>query len=106
MGFISAQGDLESVEKLTLCIYSGAGDQLQPACRVEHSRPGHAAGDVAANSLTVDTCNDGCVGCDAINGLAPTTWEMDRDLGTRCLEKGRLCPCLSLCCTSLPFLVG
>jgi 4-hydroxybutyryl-CoA dehydratase/vinylacetyl-CoA-Delta-isomerase len=33
-------------------------------------------------SQTVGTCNYRCVGCDAINGLAATTWEMDRDLGT------------------------
>ena len=34
-------------------------------------------------SQTVGTCNYRCVGCDAINGLAATTWEMDRDLGTK-----------------------
>lgn len=34
-------------------------------------------------SQTVGTCNYRCVGCDAINGLAATTWEVDRDLGTR-----------------------
>lgn len=34
-------------------------------------------------SRTVGTCNYRCVGCDAINGLASTTWEMDRDLGTK-----------------------
>jgi 4-hydroxybutyryl-CoA dehydratase / vinylacetyl-CoA-Delta-isomerase len=33
-------------------------------------------------SQTVGTCNYRCVGCDAINGLASTTWEVDRDLGT------------------------
>jgi 4-hydroxybutyryl-CoA dehydratase/vinylacetyl-CoA-Delta-isomerase len=33
-------------------------------------------------SQTVGTCNYRCVGCDAISGLAATTWEMDRDLGT------------------------
>ena len=33
-------------------------------------------------SRTVGTCNYRCVGCDAINGLASTTWEMDLDLGT------------------------
>lgn len=33
-------------------------------------------------SQSVGTCNYRCVGCDAINGLAATTWEMDRDLGT------------------------
>ncbi|MCE5334125.1 MAG: 4-hydroxybutyryl-CoA dehydratase, partial [Desulfobacteraceae bacterium] len=33
-------------------------------------------------SQTLGTCNYRCVGCDAINGLASTTWEMDRALGT------------------------
>jgi 4-hydroxybutyryl-CoA dehydratase/vinylacetyl-CoA-Delta-isomerase len=33
-------------------------------------------------SRTVGTCNYRCVGCDALNALASTTWEMDRDLGT------------------------
>ena len=32
-------------------------------------------------SQTVGTCNYRCVGCDALNGLASTTWEMDRDPG-------------------------
>jgi 4-hydroxybutyryl-CoA dehydratase/vinylacetyl-CoA-Delta-isomerase len=34
-------------------------------------------------SQTVGTCNYRCVGCDALNSLASTTWEMDRDLGTK-----------------------
>lgn len=34
-------------------------------------------------SQTVGTCNYRCVGCDALNGLASTTWEMDRTLGTK-----------------------
>jgi 4-hydroxybutyryl-CoA dehydratase/vinylacetyl-CoA-Delta-isomerase len=34
-------------------------------------------------SQTVGTCNYRCVGCDALNSLAATTWEMDRDLGTK-----------------------
>ncbi len=34
-------------------------------------------------SQTVGTCNYRCVGCDALNGLAATTWELDRDLGTK-----------------------
>ncbi len=38
-------------------------------------------------SRTVGTCNYRCVGCDAINGLASTTWEMDRDLGTNYNER-------------------
>jgi len=38
-------------------------------------------------SRTVGTCNYRCVGCDAINGLASTTWEMDRDLGTSYNER-------------------
>ena len=38
-------------------------------------------------SRTVGTCNYRCVGCDAINGLASTTWEMDRDLGTKYNER-------------------
>jgi 4-hydroxybutyryl-CoA dehydratase/vinylacetyl-CoA-Delta-isomerase len=33
-------------------------------------------------SQTVGTCNYRCVGCDTLNGLAASTWEMDRDLGT------------------------
>jgi 4-hydroxybutyryl-CoA dehydratase/vinylacetyl-CoA-Delta-isomerase len=33
-------------------------------------------------SQSVGTCNYRCVGCDALNGLAASTWEMDRDLGT------------------------
>lgn len=33
-------------------------------------------------SQTVGTCNYRCVGCDALNGLAATTWELDHDLGT------------------------
>ena len=31
-------------------------------------------------SQTVGTCNYRCVGCDALNSLAATTWEMDLDL--------------------------
>jgi 4-hydroxybutyryl-CoA dehydratase/vinylacetyl-CoA-Delta-isomerase len=38
-------------------------------------------------SRTVGTCNYRCVGCDATNGLASTTWEMDRDLGTNYNER-------------------
>jgi len=38
-------------------------------------------------SQTVGTCNYRCVGCDAINGLGSTTWEMDRDLGTKYNER-------------------
>jgi 4-hydroxybutyryl-CoA dehydratase/vinylacetyl-CoA-Delta-isomerase len=38
-------------------------------------------------SRTVGTCNYRCVGCDAINGLASTTWEMDRELGTNYNER-------------------
>ena len=34
-------------------------------------------------SQTVGTCNYRCVGCDALNGLAATTWELDRDQGTK-----------------------
>ncbi|NPU83432.1 MAG: aromatic ring hydroxylase [Syntrophaceae bacterium] len=34
-------------------------------------------------SQTVGTCNYRCVGCDALNSVAATTWEMDRDLGTK-----------------------
>jgi 4-hydroxybutyryl-CoA dehydratase/vinylacetyl-CoA-Delta-isomerase len=34
-------------------------------------------------SQTVGTCNYRCVGCDALNSLAATTWEMDRDLKTK-----------------------
>ena len=35
----------------------------------------------------VGTCNYRCVGCDALNSLASTTWEMDRDLGTNYNER-------------------
>jgi 4-hydroxybutyryl-CoA dehydratase/vinylacetyl-CoA-Delta-isomerase len=38
-------------------------------------------------SQTVGTCNYRCVGCDAINGLGSTTWEIDRDLGTKYNER-------------------
>ncbi|MCX7816082.1 MAG: aromatic ring hydroxylase [Syntrophales bacterium] len=38
-------------------------------------------------SQTVGTCNYRCVGCDALNSLASTTWEMDRDLGTNYSER-------------------
>ena len=38
-------------------------------------------------SQTVGTCNYRCVGCDALNALASTTWEMDRDLGTKYNER-------------------
>ena len=38
-------------------------------------------------SQTVGTCNYRCVGCDALNGLAATTWEMDRDLKTKYNER-------------------
>ncbi|MBP8980067.1 MAG: aromatic ring hydroxylase [Syntrophobacterales bacterium] len=38
-------------------------------------------------SQTVGTCNYRCVGCDALNSLAATTWEMDRDLGTNYNER-------------------
>lgn len=38
-------------------------------------------------SQTVGTCNYRCVGCDALNSLASTTWEMDRDLGTNYNER-------------------
>ena len=38
-------------------------------------------------SQTVGTCNYRCVGCDALNSLAATTWEMDRDLGTKYNER-------------------
>ncbi len=38
-------------------------------------------------SRTVGTCNYRCVGCDAISGVASTTWEMDRDLGTHYNER-------------------
>ena len=37
-------------------------------------------------SQTVGTCNYRCVGCDALNALAATTWEMDRDLGTNTMN--------------------
>ena len=33
-------------------------------------------------SQAVGTCNYRCVGCDTLNALAASTWEMDRDLGT------------------------
>jgi len=39
------------------------------------------------SSQTVGTCNYRCVGCDALNSLASTTWEMDRDLGTKYNER-------------------
>jgi 4-hydroxybutyryl-CoA dehydratase/vinylacetyl-CoA-Delta-isomerase len=38
-------------------------------------------------SQTVGTCNYRCVGCDALNSLAATTWEMDRDLGMKYNER-------------------
>jgi len=38
-------------------------------------------------SQTVGTCNYRCVGCDALNALASTTFEMDRDLGTKYNER-------------------
>jgi 4-hydroxybutyryl-CoA dehydratase/vinylacetyl-CoA-Delta-isomerase len=38
-------------------------------------------------SQTVGTCNYRCVGCDALNSLASTTWELDRDLGTKYNER-------------------
>ena len=38
-------------------------------------------------SQTVGTCNYRCVGCDALNSLASTTWEMDRDLKTKYNER-------------------
>ncbi|HOD34888.1 MAG TPA: 4-hydroxyphenylacetate 3-hydroxylase N-terminal domain-containing protein [Syntrophales bacterium] len=38
-------------------------------------------------SQTVGTCNYRCVGCDALNSVAATTWEMDRDLGTKYNER-------------------
>ncbi|MGZ3595832.1 MAG: 4-hydroxyphenylacetate 3-hydroxylase N-terminal domain-containing protein [Syntrophales bacterium] len=38
-------------------------------------------------SQTVGTCNYRCVGCDALNSLAATTWEMDRDLKTKYNER-------------------
>lgn len=38
-------------------------------------------------SQTVGTCNYRCVGCDALNSVAATTWEMDRDLGTKYEER-------------------
>ncbi|MHC1727490.1 MAG: 4-hydroxyphenylacetate 3-hydroxylase N-terminal domain-containing protein [Syntrophobacteraceae bacterium] len=38
-------------------------------------------------SQTVGTCNYRCVGCDAINGLAATVWELDRDLSTGYAER-------------------
>jgi len=49
-------------------------------------------------SQTVGTCNYRCVGCDALNSVAATTWEMDRDLGTKYNEMPRdslrwLSPC-------------
>lgn len=33
-------------------------------------------------SQMLGTCNYRCVGCDALNALASSTWEVDRDLGT------------------------
>ncbi|PKN60085.1 MAG: aromatic ring hydroxylase [Deltaproteobacteria bacterium HGW-Deltaproteobacteria-11] len=39
------------------------------------------------SSQTVGTCNYRCVGCDALNSLAATTWEMERDLGTKYNER-------------------
>ncbi|NPV92722.1 MAG: aromatic ring hydroxylase [Firmicutes bacterium] len=33
-------------------------------------------------SQNLGTCNYRCVGCDTLNALAASTWEMDRDLGT------------------------
>jgi len=38
-------------------------------------------------SQTVGTCNYRCVGCDALNSVASTTWEMDRTLGTKYEER-------------------
>ncbi|HEX7504726.1 MAG TPA: 4-hydroxyphenylacetate 3-hydroxylase N-terminal domain-containing protein, partial [Syntrophales bacterium] len=38
-------------------------------------------------SQTVGTCNYRCVGCDALNALASTTWEMDQGLGTKYNER-------------------
>jgi 4-hydroxybutyryl-CoA dehydratase/vinylacetyl-CoA-Delta-isomerase len=38
-------------------------------------------------SQTVGTCNYRCVGCDALNALASTTWEMDQALGTKYQER-------------------
>jgi len=38
-------------------------------------------------SQTVGTCNYRCVGCDALNSLAATTWEMDKALGTKYNER-------------------
>lgn len=38
-------------------------------------------------SQTVGTCNYRCVGCDALNSLAATTWEMDQALGTNYEER-------------------
>ncbi|PKN71554.1 MAG: aromatic ring hydroxylase [Deltaproteobacteria bacterium HGW-Deltaproteobacteria-12] len=38
-------------------------------------------------SQTLGTCNYRCVGCDALNSLAATTWEMDRELGTKYNER-------------------
>ena len=38
-------------------------------------------------SQTVGTCNYRCVGCDALNALASTTWEMDQTLGTKYNER-------------------
>ncbi len=38
-------------------------------------------------SQVLGTCNYRCVGCDAINGLAATVWEVDRDLGTGYAER-------------------
>ncbi len=37
-------------------------------------------------SQTVGTCNYRCVGCDALNSVAATTWEMDQVLGTKYQE--------------------
>jgi len=39
------------------------------------------------SSQTVGTCNYRCVGNDALNSLAASTWEMDRDLGTKYNER-------------------
>lgn len=38
-------------------------------------------------SQTVGTCNYRCVGCDALNSLASSTWEMDKALGTKYNER-------------------
>jgi 4-hydroxybutyryl-CoA dehydratase / vinylacetyl-CoA-Delta-isomerase len=38
-------------------------------------------------SQTVGTCNYRCVGCDALNSLASTTWEMDKAMGTKYNER-------------------